>query len=155
MKRSRRGSLAGRGFHAITASARAEASCDRHSRRAVRISSQRFVTRTLGALIGLGLALVVVVGTAPALSAQRGRGGPPPAPRAGTVERITVRDRQVTVYLPPSYATDAMRRFPVVYLLADGLVEALKLPEAADKLAAAQGFSEPIVVGPAMAGAAD
>src|SRR5437879_1981116 len=34
MKKSRRGRLAARAFRAIQASARAEASCDRHSRRA-------------------------------------------------------------------------------------------------------------------------
>jgi hypothetical protein len=54
-----------------------------------------------------------------------GRGGAPRSP--GTVERVTVHgaslegnlegdspDRAVTIYLPPSYAVDAERRFPVV-----------------------------------------
>ncbi len=63
----------------------------------------------------------------------RGGGGGAPAaagPRTGTVERIKVHgkslegnlegdspDRDVLVYLPPSYAGDQARRFPVVYLL--------------------------------------
>src|SRR5690349_24981450 len=59
-----------------------------------------------------------------------GAGGPPAAPRASTLEHITVHgkslegnlegdspDREVTVYLPPTYAADPMRRFPVLYLL--------------------------------------
>src|SRR6187200_1832018 len=52
------------------------------------------------------------------------------APHTGTVEHIKVHgkalegnlegdspDRDVTVYLPPSYATERARRYPVVYLL--------------------------------------
>src|SRR5687768_17763261 len=83
--------------------------------------------------------LAVAVGcTAAIVEAQRGgrgvgRGGGAGAPAvtgAGTVERITVHgkslegnlegdspDRDVTVYLPPGYASDPNRRFPVVYLL--------------------------------------
>lgn len=78
------------------------------------------------------------------MAAQGRRGGPPPGPRTGTIERVSVRDRDVVVYLPPSY-TDPMRRFPVVYVLADRSAD-LKVPEAANKLSVAQGFSEPIVV---------
>jgi enterochelin esterase-like enzyme len=103
------------------------------------------------------------------LEAQ-GRGGGPQArgPRTGTIERITVHgkslegnleadspDREVTVYLPPSYAADQARRFPVVYLLHgyggrdDTFTARLaRLAESADRLAAAQGFSETIVVTP-------
>jgi S-formylglutathione hydrolase FrmB len=117
---------------------------------------------------------VVALSAASALlHAQGRRGGPPGAapaagPRAGTVERVTVHgpslegnlegdpaDRQVTVYLPPGYAGDQNRRFPVVYLLHgyggrdDTFISRLaKLAESADRLAAAQGFSEPIVVTP-------
>ena len=66
------------------------------------------------------------------LAAQGRRGGPPPGkPRNGTIERASVRDRDVVVYLPPSYASDAMRRFPVVYLIAERPLDNLKLPEAA------------------------
>ena len=64
-------------------------------------------------------------------------------------------DREVSVYLPPSYAGDQARRYPVVYLLHgyggrdDTFNSRLaKLPESADRLAAAQGFSELIVVTP-------
>src|SRR6516165_3243534 len=52
------------------------------------------------------------------------------AKKKGTVERVKVHgksleanlegdspDRDVFVYLPPSYATDTNRRYPVVYLL--------------------------------------
>src|SRR5882724_10562778 len=83
------------------------------------------------------------------------------APFAGaqksTVERVKVHskslegnlegdspDRDVTIYLPPSYATDRSRRYPVVYLLhgyggTDSTFNGrlAKLPEIADRLAAA------------------
>ena len=119
------------------------------------------------------LVVALLVGMAVMLDAQGRRGGAPlgaPAagPRAGTVEHVVVHgtalegnlegdspDRDVTVYLPPSYAADQARRFPVVYLLHgyggrdDTFTGRLaKLPESADKLAAAQGFSELIVVTP-------
>jgi len=64
-------------------------------------------------------------------------------------------DREVTVYLPPSYASDQARRFPVVYLLHgyggrdDTFTARLaRLAESSDTLAAAQGFSPAIVVTP-------
>jgi S-formylglutathione hydrolase FrmB len=64
-------------------------------------------------------------------------------------------DREVTVYLPPSYAGDQTRRYPVVYVLhgyggRDDTFNGrlANLPESADRLAAAQGFSELIVVTP-------
>jgi enterochelin esterase-like enzyme len=95
-----------------------------------------------------------------------GRGGAPRSP--GTVERVTVHgaslegnlegdspDRAVTIYLPPSYAVDAERRFPVVYLLHgytghdDTFTSRLAmLQESGDRLDAAQGFSSAIVVTP-------
>jgi enterochelin esterase-like enzyme len=102
------------------------------------------------------------------MSAQ-GRGGRgAAAPGAGTVERITVHgtslegsldagfpDRQVTVYLPPGYAGDQKRRYPVVYLLHGGggrddafTAGSAGLQESADRLAGAQGFSVPIIVTP-------
>src|SRR5574339_1225683 len=90
------------------------------------------------------------------------------APPAGTVERITVHgaslegnlegdspDRDVTVYLPPAYASDQARRFPVVYLLhgyggrEDTFTTRLaNLQESGDRLDAAQGFSSAIYVRP-------
>jgi enterochelin esterase-like enzyme len=95
-----------------------------------------------------------------------GRGGPAGG-RTGRVERITVAskalegnaagnaaERAVTVYLPPSYS-DETRRFPVLYLLAGGdghedtFIDRLAaLPESANRLSAAQGFSDLIVVTP-------
>jgi enterochelin esterase-like enzyme len=94
-----------------------------------------------------GLALALAVGMTMAAAAQGRRGAAPAGPpRAGTIERATVRERAVVVYLPPSQSGDAMRRFPVVYFLTDGPGDSLKLQEAGDKLARAQGFSEPIVV---------
>ena len=118
--------------------------------------------------------VALAVGMFATLNAQGRRGGGPPAgappagARTGTVEHITVHgkslegnlegdspDREVSVYLPPSYATAQTRRYPVVYLLHgyggrdDTFNSRLaKLPESADRLAAAQGFSELIVVTP-------
>jgi enterochelin esterase-like enzyme len=96
-----------------------------------------------------------------------GRGGGPGGPRVGKVEQITVHgkslegnlegdspDRAVTVYLPPAYQSDQMRRFPVVYLLhgyggrEKTFTEDYALQASGDRLAGAQGFSEVIVVTP-------
>jgi enterochelin esterase-like enzyme len=119
-------------------------------------------------------ALVVLLGIAPSLISAQGRGGAPgraggpPVVRQGTVEQIKVHgkalegnlegdspDRDVTVYLPPSYAADQKRRFPVVYLLHgyggkdDTFTQRLaRLAESGDRLAPMQGFSELIVVTP-------
>ena len=117
--------------------------------------------------------LAVAVGcTAAIVEAQGGRGGRGAAAgaptTAGSIERITVHgkslegnlegdspDRDVTVYLPPSYASDQNRRFPVVYLLhgyggrEDTFTTRLaSLQESGDRLAIAQGFSSAIVVTP-------
>ena len=120
------------------------------------------------------VAMALVVGAATLLNAQgrgggEGRGdGPPRVLGPGTVERIVVHgkalegnlegdspDREVTVYLPPSYATDQARRYPVLYLLHgygirdDAFTGRLGgLAESADRLAPVQGFSEMIVVTP-------
>jgi hypothetical protein len=88
--------------------------------------------------VAMALSLAAVV------QAQGRRGGPPAGPRSGTIERATIAGSDVTVYLPPDYASDAARRFPVVYLIAERPVDSLK--SAADELASAPGFSEPIVV---------
>jgi len=121
------------------------------------------------------IAVVAILTALP--DAQRGRGGAPPGGPGGpgrggrggasTIERITVHgkalegnsqgdspDRAVTVYLPPSYAADPNRRFPTVYMLhgqggAEGtFLESAALQQSGDRLAAAQGFSEFIVVTP-------
>lgn len=93
----------------------------------------------------MGVALAIAWTSAGAAQGRRG-GAPPAAARHGTLERVAAAGRDVTVYLPPSYASDAMRRFPVVYLLTEKSAESLKLEEGADRLATAQGFSEPIVL---------
>lgn len=108
----------------------------------------------------------LVAGLAIALQGQ-GRGARPVG-RAGKIERVTVHgksldgnleadspDRDATVYLPPSYLADQARRFPVVYLLHGyGVRDDMfttrfaSLQESGDRLAAAPGFSEAIVVTP-------
>jgi S-formylglutathione hydrolase FrmB len=89
-------------------------------------------------------------------------------PRAGAVEHVKVHgralegnlegdsaDRNVTIYLPPSYAADRTRRYPVVYLLhgyggtdSTWTGRLAMLPQSADKLAGGSGFHEMIVVMP-------
>jgi enterochelin esterase-like enzyme len=96
------------------------------------------------------------------------RGGPRPPAGASSVQQITVHgkslegnlegdspDREVAVYLPPTYATDQARRYAVVYLLHgytgkhDTFTTRLAtVQESADRLAAQQGFTEFIVVMP-------
>ena len=117
-------------------------------------------------------AVSVAAITTTLLNGQGGQGGrgAGPAGRAGaaTVEHIVVHgkslegdrdgespDRDVTVYLPPSYRGDQTRRYPVVYLLQDSGARdnaftgpLASLPDSADRLAAAAGFSAPIVVAP-------
>ena len=112
--------------------------------------------------------LAVILGCVAALHAQGRAGGPASVVRPGTVERIKVHgkslegnlegdspDREATVYLPPTYASDQSRRFPVIYLLhgyggkEDTFTDRLaSLQESSDRLAAAQGFSSAIVVTP-------
>ena len=74
----------------------------------------------------------------------------------GTLERITVHgralegnlegdspDRPVVVYLPPSYARDTTRRYPVLYFLhgytatAEAYVKSLAIPDSVDRAIAA------------------
>jgi enterochelin esterase-like enzyme len=124
-------------------------------------------------MIWFATALVMVIAIVSAAAGvgqgpRGGRGGPSPGgpgARAATVEHVMVHgkalegnlegdppDRNVTVYLPPVYATDQARRFPVVYFLhdygahSDGPIDAIKA--IADRLAGAQGFSAAIVVVP-------
>jgi enterochelin esterase-like enzyme len=94
------------------------------------------------------VALAVAVLAPLAVAGQRGRGAAPAAAaaRAGKIERATIRDRDVLVYLPGSYDTDPARRYPVVLVVAERPFESLNLPQAIDRLSTAQGFSEPIVV---------
>jgi S-formylglutathione hydrolase FrmB len=119
------------------------------------------------ASIALAALLLVAGGAMPVAQGRRG-GGPPAEAKTGTIEHIVVHgkalegnlegdspDRDVTVYLPPSYAGNPTRRYPVVYLLHGyggrdtTFTERLaNLLESADRLATAQGFSESIVVTP-------
>ena len=64
-------------------------------------------------------------------------------------------DRDVTVYLPPGYAADRSRRYPVVYLLhgyggtdSTWTGRLASLPDIADRLVAAGRLNELIVVMP-------
>ena len=109
--------------------------------------------------------LRVLLATAFALQAAPAFAQQPAAPK-GTLERITVHgralegnlegdspDRPVVVYLPPSYATDSTRRYPVLYFLhgytatAEAYVKSLAIPDSIDRAVAA-GAREMIVVIP-------
>lgn len=87
--------------------------------------------------------------------------------KQGTVEHIKVHgkalegnlemdspDRDVFIYLPPSYGTDTARRYPVVYMLhgygltAERWMPFTKMVEAADKDIAAGSMKELIIVNP-------
>jgi S-formylglutathione hydrolase FrmB len=120
--------------------------------------------------IGVGCAVAVVLAAATVAAQGRGGRGTVVAGTGGVgvVERVTVHgkalegnleadspDRVATVYLPPSYAADPERRFPVLYLLhgyggrEDTFTSRLaSLQESGDRLSAAQGFSDVIVVTP-------
>jgi enterochelin esterase-like enzyme len=105
--------------------------------------------------------LVLVAGIGSPLAAQSG------AALTGTMERVTVHgkalagnlegnspDRDVFVYLPPSYTTAPDRRYPVVYLLhgygltAERWVAFTDLAGAADRTIAAGRMREMILVSP-------
>ena len=89
------------------------------------------------------------------------------AVKKGTVEKVTVHgnalvgnlagepaDRTVFVYLPPSYATERNRRYPVAYLLhgygltGERWMTFAKMSDAADKVMAAGTVKEMILVNP-------
>jgi S-formylglutathione hydrolase FrmB len=131
------------------------------------------MTRIASALVCVTAFVVAAV----SIPDAQGRAGAPPQGRgrgagggrgAGTIERIVVHgkslegnlegdsaDRAVSVYLPPSYGADQKRRFPTIYLLhglggteSTFLEPRAELQQSADRLAAAQGFNEFIVVTP-------
>src|SRR5687767_4135359 len=106
------------------------------------------------------LALLIVAIQSPPVAGQQR------ATAIGTLERITVHgralegnlegdspDRPVVVYLPPSYARDTTRRYPVLYFLhgytatAEAYVKSLAVPNSIDRAIAA-GSREMIVVIP-------
>jgi len=89
------------------------------------------------------------------------------ATKKGTVEKITVHgnalvgnlagesaDRTVFVYLPPSYATERNRRYPVAYLLhgygltGERWMTFAKMSDAADRVMAAGTVKDMILVNP-------
>ena len=101
-----------------------------------------------------------------ALALQAAPAAQQPAPVKGTLERMTVHgralegnlegdspDRPVVVYLPPGYARDTTRRYPVLYFLhgytatAEAYVKSLAIPDSIDRAIAA-GSREMIVVIP-------
>ncbi len=103
---------------------------------------------------------VCVYGQAPAAP-------PSSVPHPGTMQHIKVHgkslegnlegdatDRDVFIYLPPSYGTQANRRYPVVYFLHGYGIDAerywniMKVPETADKNMAAGTVREMILVHP-------
>jgi enterochelin esterase-like enzyme len=107
----------------------------------------------------LGVALTLVLSAMPLTGQQND-------PAKGTIERIAVHgralegnlegdspDRPVIVYLPPSYAKETSRRYPVLYYLhgygatAEAYAKVLALPTSIDRAVAA-GAREMIVVLP-------
>ncbi len=115
-----------------------------------------------------GVFLVLVLISSLFLAQGRRGAGGPGGGGTSTIEKITVHskalegnlegdsaDREVTIYLPPTYRTDTNRRFPVVYLLPDyGARDDMftggtfNFIESADRRAGATGFSIPIIVVP-------
>lgn len=120
-----------------------------------------------GATLAAALLLASCAPAAPPAPAAAAASPAAPAGR-GTVVHDTVRsralrgnplgdpaDRHVAVYLPPSYAADAARRYPAVYLLHgfDGDPSQwtggrMRVPEAMDSLVAAGAVREMVVVMP-------
>ena len=107
----------------------------------------------------LGVALMLVLSAMPLTGQQND-------PAKGTIERIAVHgralegnlegdspDRPVILYLPPSYAQETRRRYPVLYYLhgygatAEAYAKVLALPTSIDRAVAA-GAREMIVVLP-------
>jgi hypothetical protein len=111
---------------------------------------------------GFSIALVIVFATASTTSGQT-----PTTVKQGTVEHIKVHgkslegnlekdspDRDVFIYLPPDYATNTTKRYPVVYLLhgygltAERWMPFTKMAEASDKNIAAGTMKGMILVNP-------
>jgi len=125
---------------------------------------QSFVTKRANGWSLLTLLVLLLAATGPVHSQSA-------APARGTVERIKVHgkslegnlegdspDRDVSIYLPPSYKTDKNRRYPVVYFL-HGFTDSddkwygltkhwINLPEVVDKALAAGKSKEMIIVTP-------
>jgi len=112
----------------------------------------------------LAMTLATAVCMLPSAKAQTQQGGPE---LKGTVEKIKVHgkslegnlegdspERDVLVYLPPSYAKEPNRRYPVVYFLhgygvgADRYWSMMAVPETAEKDIASGAAREMILVHP-------
>jgi pimeloyl-ACP methyl ester carboxylesterase len=128
---------------------------------------QERVTMTTAKLFG-GILLAIAAGLAPQLAAQLQTDVPPPVAGAKpvTVEHIRAHgvalegnlegdavDRDVFVFLPPSYAQETSRRYPVIYALhgfsigAEQWTHEIHVPQTIEG-AFAQGAKEMIVVLP-------
>jgi len=116
---------------------------------------------TQGFLVRSTVTALLVLGAGPLLA----QGSSTPA--HGTVEKITVHgkslegnlegdsaDREVYVYLPPSYASSPRRRYPVVYLLhgyslsAERWVQSIQRPDAPDRVFGSNAARDMILVSP-------
>jgi enterochelin esterase-like enzyme len=115
-----------------------------------------------------GIGAIAQTPTKPASGVPRQSDHGPSSKVVGIVEHVKVHgkalegnlegdsaDRDVTIYLPPSYNSERNRRYPVVYLLhgyggTDSTFTGrlANLPEIADKLVAAGGLREMIVAMP-------
>lgn len=126
----------------------------------MKIRSVRDVSKTVVPLALCGIAAFVWL--QPRGQAQSGATG-----KAGTVEKIKVHgvslegnlegdpaERDVFVYLPPSYASQPNRRYPVLYFIhgygatADAYWRLMTVPDAANKLMDAGTVQEMILVNP-------
>lgn len=124
----------------------------------MRATSQRPSRRRASAAAIAGAAMLVALGTQPAAAQDGAR---------GTIERIKVHspsiegnlqgnspERDVLVYLPPSYGEDESRRYPVVYQLHGWLpggeqwAGMIALQESTDQAIASGNAREMIVVVP-------
>ncbi len=114
------------------------------------------------------LALAASLAQAPTAAPPTRPAEPKPPSRANAVEHIKVHgkslegnlegdspDRDVTVYLPPSYSTETSRRYPVAYMLHgySGRDDTFNgrlatLPDSADRLVQSGAAKEMIVVMP-------
>ena len=125
-------------------------------------ASMKQIRRCFRLRVALPMAIVAAAAawTLPRAVAQTGE-------QKGTVEKIKVHgkslegnlegdspDRDVFVYLPPSYAKETARRYPVVYFLhgytvnADAYWKMMTVPDTADKINAAGAAREMILVHP-------
>lgn len=115
------------------------------------------------ALVSMAVAIAATVIVTPGSKAASA----PAAENKGTVEKIKVHgkslegnlegdspDRDVLIYLPPSYAKEKNRRYPVVYFLhgygvnAERYWSMMTVPETADKLMTSGSAREMILVHP-------